>query len=68
MSSVVAFKVPPKTLRRTYKGVAYVVRYIPATKEWEWEITKTTTLRYHERAKTQKDAIKAAEKMIDSIT
>jgi hypothetical protein len=57
--------IQPKQLKRHYKRTTYVVTFIPSTKKWKWEVTITTTIKYHEEAETQIKAFRAAEKFID---
>ncbi len=58
-------QIKPKTANRRYKNHSYTVTYIPATKEWKWEVTYVTTTYFSDKAKTMIAAFKAAEKHID---
>lgn len=64
-NNVIEFKVPPKTLNRTYKSHSYTVTYIPKTKKWKWTVTVVSKMQYSDEADTQIKAFKAAEKFID---
>lgn len=57
--------IKPKTANRRYKNHSYTVTYIPATKEWKWEVTYVQTTRFSDVAKTMQAAFKQAEKHID---
>lgn len=65
MGAVVPLPIKPKTLNRTYKRQHYTVTFVPATKQWKWEVVIKTEMRYSEEASTQLKAFKAAEKFID---
>lgn len=64
-TNVVPFKVPPKTLHRSYKSHSYVVTFIPKTKKWKWTVTVKTEMVFSEEADTQVKAFRAAERFID---
>lgn len=54
-------------MNRVYKQTKYTVTYIPATKEWKWEIEIVQTVKYTDVAATQVKAFRAAERQIDKI-
>lgn len=56
----------PKEAKRKYKQHPITVTFIPATKEWKWEVIYTQITKYGDVAKTLNAAFKAAEKHIDA--
>lgn len=58
-------QIRPKKAQRRYKNHAYSVTYIPATKEWKWEVTYVQTTYFSDVAKSLNAAFKQAEKHID---
>lgn len=59
------FFVQPKQLSKRYKNTAYIIIYLPKTKEWKWEVSYVQTTKYGDVAKTLVAAQRAAEKHID---
>jgi hypothetical protein len=59
------FFVKPKSLNKHYRKTSYTITFLPANKQWQWEVTHVQTTKYSDTAKTMIAAQKAAEKHID---
>ena len=67
MSNVVKLEVKPKSIKLNHKQTKFTVTYIPATKQWRWDVELVHVTRFGDVADTQIKAINAAKRHIEKM-